>query len=613
MQLLVQKLGEQPEPRGDIDARPAYQVDWAEAKRSQAYHYKTGCVDDPAVLTDLQKRGLFYNSLEMGATRWLVLVPADAYENRKFQFQSELPEGDRKLALLLVFHKESYDDPFWAMKTLELFKEYVNAAAERRNCAIIFIVSNDKPEPAPRPMFGPRLPHMFGGIITEGLQNYRGDKDRIYVDLSLLRAQGIQLKQIEGFQYKDENGTAVSDPDSKIEMFNGVPVLNFSKRWVVPWRPQPVDGAGDGTVNADWLMRSEVGRKLLDSRRFQQKYSSPDDPEVRAYWQRMGLRCSVGYVADARWVLFAPLQSHLKKLPVVICLSEVNEPDDHSIIRAFSTFRYFCETAAQGDCAVIFFAMESPELNDWLIDILQDAARQYPPNFRRKGRGENGASLRPCSSGSFELDLSRVYITGHSHNGHFAQEFARRHPNVIACVVPLGNTPGLPEPAVSHEAVAVDGARAALMETMDMPTCIICGCKEVGCMVPVNKAGHAFEAGINVEGLAASAENKIAMWNRRLKAERCPRQALEDVLAAAGSETQAERELGFPCDRAETIYIGGFEHYIADLKNIDGKYHFRVIAVENMPHTVEPTMLSCAWNYMRKFARDQETGKVIEL
>ena len=152
-----------------------------------------------------------------------------------------------------------------------------------------------------------------------------------------------------------------------------------------------------------------------------------------------------------------------------------------------------------------------------------------------------------------------------------------------------------------------------MMETMDMPTCILCGCKEVGCLVPVNKAGHAFEAGINVQGYAASPEGKIEMWNRRLKAERCPQQIPEKVMAAAKSSNKAERELGFWADRAETVYLDGFEHYIGDIRNVDGKFHFRVIAIENLSHMVSPSMNLCAWNFMRRFARNRETGEVIEL
>jgi poly(3-hydroxybutyrate) depolymerase len=566
LERLVRILGELPERRGGIDARPEYQQDWAEARLSPAYHYKAGCVDDPAAVGRLNAGGLRYESLEMGATRWLAIVPREAYERR-----------DRKLPLLLVFHRENYDDPFWAMKTLEKYSGHIDGAAQKKDRSLIFIVGNGAPV------------RMFGGMVTEGVQNYCGDKDRILVDLSAVRENGLSLKQLEGFAYPLEDGSDAGDPDACVELFDGIPALNFCRRWATPWRPHPPDGAGDGTVDRELMIRSEMGRKILEGRIFMSAHRSPDSPGARAYWRGMGLCCDTRFAEGERWAIFVPTGAGPGKLPVVVCLHEVNEPNDHGIVAGFSMFRGFCDVAAQGGCAVIFFAMESPRGNDLICGILDDAASRYP------------------------VDLSRVYITGHSHNGHFAQEFARRHPKAIACVAPMGNSPGLPTPAVSHEAVAVDDGRAALMETMDMPTCILCGCKEVGCLVPVNKAGRAFEAGINVEGYAASAEGKIAMWNRRLKAQRCPEQRAEDVLAAASSPCKATRELGFPSDRAETVYIDGFDHYIADLKNADGNFHFRVVAVENAPHMIAPSMCGVAWSYMRRFARDRDSGAAIEL
>ena len=566
LEILAHAIGLVNEDRKDVDSDPRYAQDIEAVKKLPAYHYKTGCLDDPQMIAQLNARGLHYETLEMGATRGIVLTPLEAHEKQ-----------DRKLPLLITFHKEDYFDPFWAMKTLQIYSEYVDCAAQGLDRTHLFIVSNNEPV------------RSFGNMITDCIQNYSGDKNRIYIDISPVWGNGRTLKDIDGFFFLDEHKSPVSDPDRCAETFDGVPVLNYSGRWVPQWRPHQIDGAGDGTVNAAWQIHSEFGRKMLEQNRFYARYASPDDPEVRACWERMGLHYGCHFIHDERWVIFTPADSALEKLPVVVCLSEVNEPDDHGIISAFAAFRAYCDMAAQGDCAVIFFAMESPRWNDWICDILHDAAGMYP------------------------IDLSRVYMTGHSHNGHFTQEFARRHPGVLAAIAPLGNSPGLPTPAVSHEAVAVTDEMAARMETMDMPTCILCGCKEVGGLVPVNRTAHAFEPGINVEGYAASAEGKMAMWNRRLKAERCPQQSVEELLAAADSPNKAIRRLGFPSDRAETVWIDGFEHYIADVKNIDGRYHFRVIAIENMPHMIVPSMHILAWNYMRRFARDQKTGAVIEL
>lgn len=566
IEYLVQALGELPEEREGIDSAPAWQRDPEELKRLPDYHYKTGCYDDPEVVARLHEGGLHYESLEIGATRWLVLAPRTAWERQ-----------DRRVPLLVIFHKECYDDPLWNLKTLWLYRDYVRAAARQQDRTMIFIVSNGGPA------------QVFSSMITEGIQNYCADRDRIYIDLSNLVRCGKRLGEIAGFQYVDRAVRTVADPDGCIEHLDGIPVLNFSWRWIVPWRAHPIDAASDGTADRQWLIHSETGRKMLLANQLAYRFRSCQDEDVRAYWRQMGLRYGCHYVQQERWIIFTPLETQAKRLPVVVCLSEVAGPDDHAPIAAYCEYRVYCDIASQGDCAVIFFAMESPRLNDLICDILQDAAKRYP------------------------LDLSRVYLTGHSHNGHFVQEFARRHPDIVACIAPLGNSPGLPTPAVSHEAVVVDDARAAQMETMDMPTCIVCGCCEVGGMVPIYQTAHTFQAGINVEGYAVSAEGKIAMWRRRLRAERCPDQTTEEILATAYSPNKAIRALGIPTDRAQTVWLDGFEHYIADLRNVDGRYHFRVVAIENMPHMTLPSMHLCAWNYMRRFARDRKTGAVIEL
>lgn len=563
LERLVRAIGEAAEERGGVDALPEFSADPEEVKTREGYHYKTACLDDPAEVRALNARGLHYETLEMGATRGIVLTPLDNLETR-----------EAKLPVLLSFHKEDYFDPFWAMKTLRLYAGAVDALADKKDRTHLIIVTNNEPARG------------FANMLADCIQNYCGDRDRVYVDLTLLR--GRSLKTIEGFRYCDAQG-AECDPDAAAERFDGVPVLNFGGRWASPWRPSPLGSAGDGTVDTAWLFHSEFGRKMLDRRRFCARYAGPDDPALGTLWAEMGLCCHIGHVHGERYVLFTPSASALEKLPVMVCLHEVNEPNDHGIVTGFAQFWEYCVLAGQGECAVLLFAMEAPRWNDYIADILQETAAQFP------------------------LDLSRVYLTGHSHNGHFAQEFARHHPALVAGIAPMGNSPGLPTPAVSHEAVAVTDEMAARMQQMDMPTCILCGCKEVGGLVPVNQTAHAFEAGINVEGYAASAEGKMAMWNRRLRAERCPEQSAAALLACAESPDPAVRALGFPADRTETRTADGFEHYIGDVRNVDGKYHFRVVAIENMPHMIVPSMHMLAWNYLRRFARDAATGAVIEL
>ena len=45
----------------------------------------------------------------------------------------------------------------------------------------------------------------------------------------------------------------------------------------------------------------------------------------------------------------------------------------------------------------------------------------------------------------------------------------------------------------------------------------------------------------------------------------------------------------------------------------NGKYRLAVASSENMPHLITSPMIDICWNFLRRFARDPETGKTIDL
>jgi hypothetical protein len=105
----------------------------------------------------------------------------------------------------------------------------------------------------------------------------------------------------------------------------------------------------------------------------------------------------------------------------------------------------------------------------------------------------------------------------------------------------------------------------------------------------------------------------VEAWQRRLTASRCPTKTRAEIMATEHSDDYVTRLYGLPNDGSWLQVIDGLEHYFIDIKNIDGRKHLRIVGIENMVHTTEPTMPMVAWTFMRRFARDQKTGKVIEL
>ena len=178
IEVLIDAICSAHEPRNGIDVEPKYRKNTEELKRLPEYHYKTGCIDDPEMTEELAGQGLHYGSFEMGAMRCLVVVPEDV-----------LKKQDSRIPLLVVYHRENYFDPFWAMKTLEIYAEYIKKAGKNK-FTILFIVPN---------FDGPV--NIFAGIITEGIQCYCGDRNKVLIDLSLLVKNGKKLKDIEGFNY----------------------------------------------------------------------------------------------------------------------------------------------------------------------------------------------------------------------------------------------------------------------------------------------------------------------------------------------------------------------------------------------------------------------------
>ena len=108
-------------------------------------------------------------------------------------------------------------------------------------------------------------------------------------------------------------------------------------------------------------------------------------------------------------------------------------------------------------------------------------------------------------------------------------------------------------------------------------------------------------------------EKRAESWQRRLRSARCPMRTIEEIAATRDSSDLAERSIGVPADRTEVLTLDGSENYIVDIKNNEGKYHLRMIALGNMPHTVTPAMIQLSWSFLRRFARDQKTGAIIEL
>ena len=106
--------------------------------------------------------------------------------------------------------------------------------------------------------------------------------------------------------------------------------------------------------------------------------------------------------------------------------------------------------------------------------------------------------------------------------------------------------------------------------------------------------------------------NAIDAYHRRLAAFRCPDKSDEEIEAALTGSDRANRVNGVPGDRSEIVWTMGFEAYISDVRNTDGNWHLRFVTLENLPHMISPQMAELSWSFLRRFARDAQTGEIRE-
>ena len=174
----------------------------------------------------------------------------------------------------------------------------------------------------------------------------------------------------------------------------------------------------------------------------------------------------------------------------------------------------------------------------------------------------------------------------------------------------FGDPPG----NVTTGNLPVVGERLEKLKSIDMPLINLSGMTEHTCMYPISEEPKYLRApGKPGTPHPFTLEERVNSWKLRLAAFKCPPVTTEDILATRESPNRAVRMTGIPSDRARTEWLDGFELYIVDVKNNAGKYWLRIVAEENMPHNTTPNQQKVSWSFLRRFARDLDSGAVIEL
>ncbi len=526
--------------------------------KMEGYQSKANSVDLPEVVSYWKRRGMRFHAFEMGCKHWIAFVPEAAFS-----------ASGKTYRVLVIPEQQDPEDPWWAMKAMAHHKELNEMIAERGDTMLIYMCC-----------LGCDHDRQLSNILQEATVLFPADLDNVYLDVSVPLKSGQKMSEIAGFHYRLPDGT-LADPDANVEYWGTYPVLNVSNNWgnldsltrgLIMYHKM-----NDGMFDREAFVYGLSGKSLAEALRLEHDFTRVDDPAYIEYWDKQGIVYDIQQTKGRRWIMMAPKQAveNNETLPLVVGLQEVYRGNEHLAVTAASYFYHFTELVMQGDCMLLFFALEDPDSNDLLADILREAFEKYP------------------------IDRTRVYTVGHSHDGWWARIFAYRHPDLIAAAATLGNHYGLiRNEDLGNPYMAPTDEDIAEMKKVEMPL--------------INISGECENAG-KLPRTADEKEKYAAYWQRRLDACNYPQKTAEEILAALDSPNKAVRRLGLPADHAYSYYAYGVNNYVGEFKDAEGRLRLAVAASENMPHLITSPMIDIAWNFLRRFARDPKTGKTIEL
>jgi len=540
---------------------PASRAEDRDLPADAVYKDRTRCYIFPDTIRKWTEKGLIFECGRAGEY-WITMIPKSVQTG-----QNHDPK-----TLSILCHVDILD-VFWSMDILARYENYLELAAHKEYMLVFF--ATNKPSRA----------DMFGVALREVSHRNNVNLGDFYLDMSGMYGSGHRLSEVPDLNFVSKDKKPLENQDDLIETFDDldIPVINITGQWaskysevLLHFLPGHIP---DIPLDFERVVHSSIGKCMAEAMKLEYDYDTCKDPGFDQQMKGMGIKSDYFETDNRGWATITPLSAYEsdKKVPCMIILQEISKADPRSVISAYSLWYEYLKIAAQGDLMLIFFALEDVVSNEMIHDLLAEATAKYP-----------------------FLDRSRVYITGHSHNGHYAMDFMRRFPKSIAGVATMGNPHGIG--AAIHTVVITD-EMVSLMQSLEIPTINIDGQWENGYASDLPKSYYKY----------LTDEEKVEYWQKRLKANNCPMKSAAEILAATKSGSLATRMVGVPNDRSEVVYFQGDECYLADVKNSDGNVRLRVVTLENMPHALTAHMPWLSWSFLRRFARDQETGEIIEL
>lgn len=416
-----------------------------------------------------------------------------------------------------------------------------------------------------------------GAMIEKAIETqgtFRIAYNPVYLDISLLTRHGLTLADIPGLDL-----TQWAQPIT----LAGRTVVDISDKWQINLAHQhsisEIYRRNQPEWDFDRHIRSMAGKRQAEGMRLEYECMDPHDPRMDDFFFQRGIRYEDHYAGHDWYVTLTPesaFSQRSHKLPLLIVMKEPRTCFPGVMQTAFQFYYDFIELCARGEFMMLFFALETPKDNDEVLPgIIKETLRSYP------------------------VDPQRVYLTGQSHNGYYALEFYRTHPKLIAAAATLCDPVGLQVGArIDYYKPNAEEIIASFRQ-YDFP------------LIDIN--GNLENSYCKPDRSPEKIADDVFYFQNRLAAFKLPMRSREEILAAQVSPDYATRRNGIPADRTEVRYLMGSEAYVSDYCREDGKWYFRYISLENTPHMIMPQMAELSWGFLRRFARDNDTGEVIEL
>lgn len=189
---------------------------------------------------------------------------------------------------------------------------------------------------------------------------------------------------------------------------------------------------------------------------------------------------------------------------------------------------------------------------------------------------------------AYPVDKTRVYATGTSAGGMASVSLAVAHPELIAAIAPNDIAPSL------------SGSEEQLAKLREL-------------VVPMN-----FTTGLAdkyypfpLTGTGFGGEPKMDGYNRVLSVFGLDEYAMDPAEAeilVAESMDIVEHATGIRFPNIRPVNYINNRLYVADFTNADGVLVLRINVVENKPHMVVGFDARNAWDFLKQYSRDLETG-----